>query len=60
MTLIADVFRNYGLGITWEDICVKSLVSEDPLTGNMVNGPRNCCNLNDSTVTIFIDHFGGN
>ena len=53
-------FRNYGLGITWEDICVKSLVSEDPLTGNMVNGPRNCCNLNDSTVTIFIDHFGGN
>ena len=52
-------FRNYGLQKTWLDICLKSPVSEDNLTGNMVNGPKPCCNLNESTVSIFIDHFEG-
>ena len=32
-------FRNYGLQKTWLDRCLKSLVSEDPSIGNMVNGP---------------------
>ena len=41
------------------DICLKSPFSEDPLTANMVNGPKHCCNLNDSPITIFSDHFGG-
>ena len=56
-TLIAQVFPNYGLQKTLLDICLKSPVSEDPLTDNMVNGNKHCCNLNDRTVTIIIDHF---
>ena len=53
-------FRNYGLQKTWLDICLKSPVSDDPLTGNMVNGIKHCCNLNDRTITIFSDYFEGN
>ena len=53
-------FRNYGLRKTWLDICLKSPVSEDPLTGNMLNRPKHCCNLNDGTIIIFSDHFEGN
>ena len=53
-------FRNYEQRKTWLDICLKSPVSKDPLTGNMVNGPKHCCNLNERTVTIFIDHFEDN
>ena len=49
-------FRNYGLQKTWLDNCLKSPVSEDPLTSNMVNGPNHCWNLNDTTFTGFIDH----
>ena len=53
-------FRNYGLRKTWLDKCLRSPISEKPLTGNVVNGPIHCFNLNDSTFTIFIDHFDGN
>ena len=35
-------------------MCKKSRFM-DPLTSDMVNGPKHCCNLNDSTFTIFID-----
>ena len=52
--------RNYGVQKTWLDICLKSHVSENPLTGNMLNGPRHCCNLNDSSVNICSDYFEGN
>ena len=45
---------------TWLDICPKSPLSKDPLTANMVNGFEHCCDLDNSTVTIFTDHFGGN
>ena len=53
-------FRNYRLRKRWLDIWLKSPVSEDPLTGKTLNGPKNRYNLNDSTVTIFSDHFEGN
>ena len=53
-------FRNYVLPKTWLDICLKNQLLEDPLTGNMVNALSHCCNLNDSTVTIFIDYFQRN
>ena len=36
------LFRNYGLRKTWLDKCLKSLVSEDPSTGNIGNERRNC------------------
>ena len=44
----------------WLDKCLKSPLSEDPSTSDMVNGPKHCWNLNDSTFTIFIDHFESN
>ena len=50
-------FRNYGLQKTWLDIAIKSPVSAYPFTSNMVNRPKHCWNLNNSTVTIFGDHF---
>ena len=49
-------FRNYALRKTWLDICPKSAVSKDPLTSNMVNWFKHCCDLEHSTVTIFTDH----
>ena len=45
----------YGLRDTRLHKCLKSLVSEDPLTGNMINGPKECSKLGDSTFTVFID-----
>ena len=53
-------FWTYGLRKTWLDKCLKSLVSEDSSTKNMVNGPNHCWNMNDSIFTIFIDPFEGN
>ena len=48
-------FAYYRLPKTWLDICLKSPVSEEPLTGKMVNRSKHCCTLNDSAVTIFSD-----
>ena len=48
-------FRNYGHRKTWLGKCLKSPVLEEPLTSNVVNGPKHCFNLNDSTFTMFID-----
>ena len=47
-------FRNYGLRKAWLVRYLKSPVSEDPLTSNIVNGPKGCWNLHDSTFIIFI------
>ena len=49
-------FRNYGLCKRWLDKCVKNPVSVDPSTSNMVNGPKHCCNVEDGSFTLFIDH----
>ena len=42
MTVIAEVFRNYGLRKTWLGQFLKGPVSTDPSESNMVNGPKNC------------------
>ena len=55
MTFIADVFLKLRPRKTWLGKFLKSQVSEDPLTGNMVNRLKQCSKLNDSTFTIFID-----
>ena len=47
-------FSTYGLRKTWSVKCLKSPVSEDPFTSNMVNGPKHCSKLNNSTFTRFI------
>ena len=49
-------FRNSGLRKTWLDNCLKTPASENPLTSNMINGPKYSWSLNDSAFTIFIDH----
>ena len=53
-------FQYYGLRNTWLDKCLKSPVSEDRLTSNMVNPPKHCLNLKANKFTIFIDHCEGN
>ena len=49
-------FGNYGLPKTWLDQYVKSPVSENPSESNMVNAPKLCSNLKDTSFTIFINH----
>ena len=51
-------FQNYGLRKTLLNIGLKSPVSGDPRTGNMLKRPKHCCNMDDRTVIIFSDHFG--
>ena len=53
-------FPNYELQKKSLDKCLKSRVSDHPWKGNMFNGPKQLCNLDDSTFTIFIDHFERN
>ena len=48
-------FLNYGLRKTWLDQWLNSPVSEDPSKSNMVNPPKHCSNLKDSSFTKFID-----
>ena len=52
-------FRKYQFPKTWLDKWLKSRVSEDPETDKAANILRHCCNLNDSTFTIFINHWEG-
>ena len=54
ITLIADVFLNLQLQKAWLDKCLKSPLSEDSSTRYIINGPKHCWNLNDSTFAIFI------
>ena len=35
-------FGNYRLQKTWLGKYLKSPISEDPLTSNMVDGPKHC------------------
>ena len=60
MTLISDVFPKLRPRKTWLDKCLKSDVSEDPLTSNMVNGHKHSCIVDEGTFTIFIDHCESN
>ena len=53
-------FGNKKLGKRSLDKCLKSTVSEDPSTSNMVNGPKHSCNRDDSTFAIFLDYCEGN
>ena len=56
MTLIADLFPKLR---TPENV-VRYMSKKSSFKGNMVNGFKHCCDVNDSTVTIFSDHFEGN
>ena len=61
---ISNIFKKVGTHIAdviltlrkkWLDKCLRSPVSDYPRKSNMVNGPKRCSKLNDSTFTIFID-----
>ena len=53
-------WQNYGLRKVWLDRCLKSLVSDDLTTSHTVNGAKDCLNLYDSNLIIFIDQCEGN
>ena len=53
-------FWAYRLWKTWLDKRLKSPVSEDSSTSNMVKGPKQIAKLKDITFTIFIDWWEGN
>ena len=56
MTLIDFLFPKLWAPKTSLDKCIKSPVSDDPLTSNMLNGPKHCWNLQHTTLIIFVDH----
>ena len=60
MTLIDFVFPKLRTLKTWLDKCLKSPVSEDPSTSNMVNVRKHYWNLHHSTFIIFLRHWPGN
>ena len=47
-------FRNYGLPKPWLDQCLKSLFSENPTKNNMVNAPKHCSNLKDTSLPYLL------
>ena len=52
-------FRKYRFPKTWLYKWLKNRVSEDPQTDNVANLSKHSWNLNDSTFTIFINHWEG-
>ena len=60
MTPIADVFPKLGTPKDKLDLCLITPVSENSLKSNMVIGPKDWRNKNDSTFTMCIHHCEGN
>ena len=56
MTLIAYLFLKLQAEKDVLDKCIKSPVSQDPSTRNILHDPKHCWNVHDSTFIIFIDH----
>ena len=54
MTLVGYVFLNFQHVKGVVSQCPKGLVSEVPLISDMVNGPKRCWNLHDSTFIIVL------
>ena len=53
-------FPNYGAQNTWFDKCLKSPISEHPLTLNMLKSSKHWLNMHDSTFIIFFYQSGRN
>ena len=47
-------FRYYRLPKTWLDQCLKSPLSEDPKKSNMVNAPKHCPHLKDTSLPYLL------
>ena len=50
------LFRSYRRQKTWLCNCLKRYVSAQPRTVNMLNGPKKCCNLHDSSLITLLHH----
>ena len=57
MIMVANIFPKLKTVKTWVDHSLKTVVSEHSLDVNMLKGPKNLCNLQESTFIIFSDHF---
>ena len=55
-----SIFFSHELPNTWLDQCLKSPVSEHRSKSNMLNAPKHCSNLKDTSFTIFINHCESN
>ena len=53
-------FQNFGLQNTLLDKYLKSRLSQDHSKGNMGSVSKHCCNPNQTTFIISIDHSEGN
>ena len=53
-------FRDLTLRKMLQHKSLKGRFSEDPSTDNITNDLKHCCNPNNSTFTIFINHCEGN
>ena len=60
MTLRADLFPKLRTPQNVARYMSKKSRSKGPFDGNMVNGLKHCCDLDNSTVTIFTDDLEGN
>ena len=60
MTVIDFVFPKLWTPKTWLDQCLKSPLSEEISTSNMVKGHKRCSNLHDRNFIKFIDQCQGN
>ena len=47
-------FPNYRLPKTWLDQCLRSPVSGDPTKSNMVNAPKHCLKLKDTSLPYLL------
>ena len=56
MTIIADAFLKLRTPKSVVKKCLKSPVSGNPSTSNMVRGTKQCCNLNDTNFIILSNH----
>ena len=54
MTLRDFLFPKLRIAYTWSDKCLKSTVTENPSTSNMVNVPKHCSNLNYSFFILLL------
>ena len=57
MILIGFVFRKLRTPKTWSDKCLKSRLSEDPSTSNIVNELKHFLNLHQCTFILLIDQW---
>ena len=47
-------FPNHGLPEICLEQCLKSTVSENPTKSNMVNAPKHCSNLKDTSLPYLL------